>query len=193
MYYKKFNGKKRDLLLLTGDIQPIDEESCYTFCEEIIKITKQFQCTEMITTGGIGLSYIPEKPKVYCTGNEKKLFQEYVKKGMLIEKDIFGVVGPIIGVSGVLLGLGKKRKVPGVALLAETFGNPIYLGVKGAQEILQVLEKKFHYGFDIKKMSKDFTALEAELAGKTQEWMNEVAAVQQAGAQAKKKDFNYIG
>ena len=31
LYYKKFNGKKRDLLLLTGDIQPIDEESCYTF------------------------------------------------------------------------------------------------------------------------------------------------------------------
>ena len=37
IYYKKFRDKnKRDLLLLTGDIQPIDEESCYSFCEEVL-------------------------------------------------------------------------------------------------------------------------------------------------------------
>src|SRR3989344_6479049 len=42
MYYKQFRDhSKKDLLLLTGDIQPIDEESCYSFCEEIIKIAKQ--------------------------------------------------------------------------------------------------------------------------------------------------------
>src|SRR3989338_8951316 len=70
LYYKKFNdGKKRDLLLLTGDIQPIDEESCYTFCEEIIKIAKHFKCSEIITTGGIGLQNIPEKPRVFATSN----------------------------------------------------------------------------------------------------------------------------
>src|SRR3989339_2044149 len=66
LYFKKFNdAKKRDLLLLTGDIQPIDEESCYTFCEEIIKIAKHFKCSEIITTGGIGLQNIPERPRVF--------------------------------------------------------------------------------------------------------------------------------
>ena len=44
LYYKKYNGKskKKDLLILTGDIQPIDEESCYTFCDVLLKLIKQF-------------------------------------------------------------------------------------------------------------------------------------------------------
>ena len=113
MYYKKFNGggKRRDLIFLTGDIQPIDEESCYSFCEEVLKILKHFQCSEMVTTGGIGLRTIPERPRVFCTANNAVLLKEYTAKELAVEKQIFGVVGPVVGVSGVLLGLGKKRGI----------------------------------------------------------------------------------
>lgn len=204
IYYKKFgsegNGsgkkkpsRKRDLLLLAGDIQPIDEESCYAFCEEIIRIAKQFKCTEIITTGGIGLQNIPEKPKVFCTANDAGLFKEYIKKGMLVEKNIFGVVGPIIGVSGILLGLGKKRGVKAVSLLAETFGNPLYLGIKGAKEILTVLQQKFDFGVNLKKMNRDIVELENELVKRTMEWASEELAGSQAGATAKKSEVHYIG
>jgi len=100
VYYKKFKNKdKRDLLLLTGDIQPIDEESCYSFCDEVLKLIKKFGGAEVVTTGGIGLQQVPEKPRVYCTGNDEELMQKYIKKGILVERDIFGVVGPIIGAS----------------------------------------------------------------------------------------------
>ncbi len=193
IFYKKSKGKGRDLLLLTGDIQPIDEESCYTFCDEILKIVKKFNCSEIITTGGIGLQEVPETPKVYVTGNDETLFKDYVKKGMLTEKEIFGVVGPIVGVSGVLLGLGKKQDVKGVALLAETFGHPMYLGIKGAKEILRVLEKRFKLGFDIKKMTKEISEVEKELLKKTKEWASESLHLAQAGAKARDKDANYIG
>lgn len=195
MFYKAFNdptGKKQDLLLLTGDIQPIDEESCYTFCEEILKIVKQFQCSEMVTTGGIGLQHPPEKPKVFCTANDSKMLKEYIQKEMLVESDIFGVVGPIIGVSGVLLGLGKKRGVKGVALLAETFAHPLYLGVKGAKEIIRVLEKRFKYGLDQNRMNKEIIEIEKEVSKKTKEWMGELMA-SHAGAKPKKKEVSYIG
>jgi uncharacterized protein len=193
IYYKKFSGTKRDLLLLTGDIQPIDEESCYSFCDEIIKIAKEYKCSEMITTGGIGLQNLPDKPKVYCTANDEKLFKQYTKKGMFVEKNIYGVVGPIIGVSGVLLGLGKRKNVKGASLLAETFGHPMYLGVKGAKEILKVLEKKFDFGLNIKKMSKEIIELEKEIMGKTKEWATEMLTSARAGAKAKKKEVSYIG
>jgi uncharacterized protein len=193
IFYKKTNGKGRDLLLLTGDIQPIDEESCYTFCDEVLKIVKKFNCSEIITTGGIGLQEVPETPKVYVTGNDESLFKDYVKKGMLTEKNIYGVVGPIVGVSGVLLGLGKKQEVKGVALLAETFGHPMYLGIKGAKEILRVLEKRFKLGFNIKKMTKEITEAETELLKKTKEWASESLHTAQAGAKGKNSDFNYIG
>jgi len=194
VYYKKYSGKskKRDLLLLAGDIQPIDEESCYTFCEEVLKIVKHHKCVEMITTGGIGLQHVPDNPKVFCTGNDAKLFKEYVKKGMHVEKDIFGVVGHIVGVSGILLGLGQKRKVKGVSLLAETFGNPLYLGIKGAKEILKVLEKKFKWGIKLDRISKNIVEVENELIKTTQEWASEMQWLQ-AGTKAKNKEVHYIG
>jgi uncharacterized protein len=194
IYYKKFNGNsKRDVLFLVGDIQPVDEEGCYSFCEEILKIAKHFKCTEIVTTGGIGLQNPPEKSKVYCTSNDKDLLKSYTKKGMNVKKEIFGVVGPIVGVSGILLGLGKLRKVKGVALLAETFGHPMYLGIKGAKELLKVLENKFKFGINIKKMSKEIIEMEKDLMGKTKEWLAELSGTSRAGAKAKQKEVSYIG
>jgi len=195
IYYKAFgkNSKKRDLLILTGDIQPIDEESCYTFCEEVLKVALQFRCKEMITTGGIGLQNIPDEPKVYCTSNDAGLFKDYTKKGLGVEKNIFGVVGPIIGVSGVLLGLGKKRGVKAVSLLAETFAHPMYLGVKGGKEILSVIEKKFRYGVDLKKVSQEIVEIEKQLMKKTKEWATEAVSHSRAGAKPKAKEVSYIG
>ncbi|MBI2662654.1 PAC2 family protein [Candidatus Woesearchaeota archaeon] len=194
LYYKKFNSKtKRDLLILVGDIQPIDEESCFSFCDEIIKIAKHFKCTGIITTGGIGLQQIPEKPRVYCTANNSKILKEYQQKNMLVEKDIFGIVGPIVGVSGILLGLGRKRKMNGVAILAETFGHPLYLGIKGAKEVIRVIDTKLKYNIDLKKMSREISEVEKEIAKKTHDWLAEINQTQAAGAQSKKKEASYIG
>src|SRR3989344_477432 len=191
MYYRKSVGpKKRDYLFLTGDIQPIDEESCYLFCEEVIKIAQQYNCSEMITTGGIGLQHVPEKPKVYCTGNDAKLVKEYTLSGLQVEKNIFGIVGPIVGVSGILLGLGKKRGMKGVALLAETFAHPMYLGIKSGKELLRVLEGKNKFGINLDKMSKEIIEVEKELLKKTKQWHDEMMA---AGAKSKKKEAGYIG
>ena len=110
----------------------------------------------------------------------------------LVEKDIFGVVGPIIGVSGILLGLGKKHDVKGVSLLAETYANPLYLGIKGAKEVLRVIEKRFNWGINLKKMSREIIEAENEVMKKTKEWALETLS-SQAGAKAKKKETSYIG
>jgi len=194
MYYKKFNGggKRRDLIFLTGDIQPIDEESCYSFCEEVLKILKHFQCSEMVTTGGIGLRTIPERPRVFCTANNAVLLKEYTAKELAVEKQIFGVVGPVVGVSGVLLGLGKKRGINGVSLLAETFAHPMYFGIKGAKEILRVLDAKLQLHMDLKKMHKEIIAVEKDLLKKTNEWLAEMGSTH-AGAKAKEHEATYIG
>jgi len=195
IYYKKFNSKskKNDLILLTGDIQPIDEESSYNFCEEILELVKLHKCKEMVTIGGIGLQQIPEAPKVYCAGNSASLYKSFVRNGTGVEKTIFGVVGPIIGVSGVLLGLGKKKGIFGVALLAETFGHPMYLGMKGGQEVLSILEKRYHLGINLKKLNKEILELEIELIKKTKEWTSEITAHSGAGAKPKNEEVNYIG
>ena len=73
MYLKQFNGKaKNDLLFLVGDIQPMNEESSHKFCQTMITLLKEFEGNEIITLGGIGQQNVPEKPKVYCTGTDRK-------------------------------------------------------------------------------------------------------------------------
>lgn len=167
LYYKRMkNGN--DLLLLAGDIQPIDEVSCYEFSEKILDIMQDFKGQEVITLGGIGLQNIPKKPKVYCTGNSKDIIERY-KKGVNVHAQLHGVVGPIVGVSGLLLGLAEKRKIPAISFLAETYGHPMYLGVKGAREILKILDKKLKLGIDLKDLDKEIMELESEIVKKTEE------------------------
>ena len=188
LYYKKFgNGKKRDLLILTGDVQPVDEVSSYEFCDKLIEIAKKFKSKEIITTGGIGLQEIPENPRVFITGNGKKIIDAYAKN-TTVEKKIHGVVGPIVGVSGLLVGLGKMRQMDGVALLAETFGHPMYLGVKGAHEILKVLNAKLGLKLNLNKLDKEIQHLEKETIRRN----NKMNALRQAIKKGK-NETSYIG
>jgi len=90
------------------------------------------------------------------------------------------------------VGLGKKRGVKGVALLAETFGHPMYLGIKGAKELLKVLDDRFNLGMDLKKLSKEIVKLEKEVMKRTKEWA-EVSKKKTAGAHGRNKEASYIG
>lgn len=169
IYYKKFNNsKKNDLLLIAGDIQPIDEESSYLFCEEILNLFEKLKGKELITIGGIGLQDVPKTPKVYCTGNSKEIVAKYVKGTKATDK-IYGVVGPIIGVSGLLVGLAEKRKIKGIAMLAETIGHPMYLGVNGAREIMKILQQKLDLKIHLKELDKEIKGLEKEMIKTTKE------------------------
>jgi len=192
IYYKKMK-KGPDLLLLAGDVQPIDEVSCYEFCERILDIVEDFKGKEIITLGGVGLQNVPKKPKIYCTGNSKKIIDKY-KKGTSLNEKLHGIVGPIVGVSGILLGLADKRKIQSIAFLAETFGHPMYLGVKGAREILKVLNKKLNLDIKIKNMDKEIKDMESEMIKRTEE-LSEVSK-QTALKKVKSKigkDVSYIG
>jgi proteasome assembly chaperone (PAC2) family protein len=93
---------------------------------------------------------------------------KYVKETNA-SNELHGVVGPIIGVSGLLLGLAEKRKIPSITLLAETFGHPMYLGIKGAREILKILNKKLDTGINLKDMDKEIKELESEMMKRTEE------------------------
>jgi uncharacterized protein len=191
IYYKKFNDKKKnDLIMLVGDVQPIDEESSYEFCEAILDLCHKTGCKEIITLGGIGLQDVPKTPKVYCTGNNEKIVKKYTTNTKATSK-IYGVVGPIVGVTGLLVGLAK---IDAIALLAETIGHPMYLGVKGAREILKILEKKLALKVNLKELDKEITGLEKEMLKTTQELAevsNDTAINKLKGKL--KSEMSYIG
>ncbi len=190
LYFKKM--KKQDLLFLAGDLQPTDEVSCFEFSEVVLDLCKKLGCREVITLGGIGLGEAPKEPKVYCTANNKKIISKYMK-GTKVRNDIYGVVGPIIGVSGVMVGLATKKDMEGIALLAETLGHPMYLGITGAKEILTVLNSKLSLSLDLKEIENEIMQIEKELLKKVSDLGEaaKAAAIKKGGIV--EKETSYIG
>lgn len=182
IFYKKI--KNKDLLFLSGDIQPVEDESCYDFCEKILDLFETFKGKEIITLGGIGLSQPPENPKVFCTANTHEIIKKYTKDNA-ISNNLFGLVGPIMGVSGLLLGLGKERNIPSISLLAETYGHPTYLGIKGAREILKKLNKSLTLNMNLKDLDREIKEIEKEI--------KKINALQKIKEKPKKPGLSYIG
>ena len=164
-YYKKI--KEKEFIFLGGDVQPVDEIGSYEFCHEVLKLFKKFNGKKIITLAGIGLPKIPNNPKVYATGNSKEIMKFFNDKR--INNEIFGTVGPIIGVTGLLIGLAKEYEIDAICLLSQTFGHPNYLGIKGARELLKVLDSKFKFDLDFGSLEKEIKEIEKEIKNKTQE------------------------
>jgi uncharacterized protein len=181
--------RKRDILILAGDIQPVDEVSSYTFTEHILKEFQKIGGKEIITLGGIGLSDVPERPRVFCTGTKRKMINDF-KKGLHLQTKLYGVVGPIVGVSGLLVGLAPEYKMDALALLCETHGHPMYLGIKGARELLTILDKKYSLKINVKDLEKEIERIEEEILKRREEIME----VQEQNEQAKRGErISYIG
>ena len=151
IFHKKV--KNTDFLLMAGDVQPMDEKGCYEFCDVVLDVFEKYKGSEIITLGGVGLQQPPKKPKVYCTANSKPHLNTLKKYGA--NTNIYGVVGPIIGVSGLLVGLAKERNIKASALLAETFGHPAYIGINGAKAILQIISRKYNLSLDLSQLKEN--------------------------------------
>ena len=189
IYYKK---GKQDLLFLAGDVQPIDEVGSYEFSDKILDIAQGFRCKEIITLGGIGLTDIPKKPKVYCTANTKSIIKRY-KNGIKFNDKLYGIVGPIIGVTGLLLGLAEKRKIPAISFLAETYGHPMYLGVKGAREILKIVNEKLRLKIQLDKLDEEIKSIDKELLRRTEQLGEITKQTAIKKLKSKIKEVDYIG
>ena len=192
VYYAKLKGKDHDLILIAGDLQPNDEVSCYSFSELMLDMLQEFGGNEIITIGGIGIMDEPDEQKIHTTGNSKEIIKRYKRYGKLNNK-IYGVVGPIIGVTGLLVGLAEEYEMQAIALLAETFGHPMALGIKVARSILRIIDKRVGLNINIKQLDKEIARLEKEMKQRKGDLMH---AMQQSGVmqqESSEDDVKYIG
>jgi proteasome assembly chaperone (PAC2) family protein len=102
---------------LTGDTQPSLEDNVahYDLCDEILDFAEKYGSKFIVTMGGV----VTTKPgnDVYISATSKKLAQKHQDKGA----EIYGE-GRIIGATGLLLGLAKRRGWKGICLLGATTG-----------------------------------------------------------------------
>lgn len=191
IYHVRLRGSRKNIIFISGDIQPINEEACYEFCDEVLQLVKGFGAKEVVTLGGIGLSEIPKSPRVYITGTAPAIVRKYAKDTKAITR-LYGVVGPIVGVSGVMLGMAKRNRMKGVSLLAETYGHPMYLGMKGAREILKILVKRLSIRISMKELNREIEKIEKDIVSRA----DELASARQTRAvpgRAMVEENSYIG
>ena len=126
--------EKNHYIILTGDSQPSLEDTVahYDLCDEILNFAEKYGSKFIVTMGGV----VTSKPgnEVYIAATSEKLAQKHLDKGT----QIYGE-GRIIGATGLLLGLAKRREWKGICLLGATTGFGAERGV--ALSLFKVLTK----------------------------------------------------
>jgi len=126
--------EKNHYIILTGDLQPSLEDTVahYDLCDEILNFAEKYGSKFIVTMGGV----ITSKPgnEVYIAATSEKLAQKQLDKGT----HIYGE-GRIIGATGLLLGLAKRRGWKGICLLGATTGLGAERGV--ALSLYKILTK----------------------------------------------------
>jgi len=189
LYY--FRKNNQDFLFLTGDAQPSDERASYELTEVLLDVVETFKGKRIITLGGIGLTEIPQEPAIYVTGNNKSFIQEFKKIGA--NPNLFGIVGPIIGVSGLLLGLATPRKMQAASLLGETFGHPMYIGLKEAKKILVLLDKKYKFKLNLKELDAEIKLMDKEINSNEENYSGEITSKKNSKKLSKLKKYQELG
>jgi len=175
-------GKKNDLLILVGDVQAVTSDAQYEVTGKMLDFCGKKGAGLLITLGGYGTGKAPAAPRVFGIVSNKPMVEKYKKYGI-----IFGESrGSIIGAAGLLIGLGKIRKMPGLCLMGETHGG--FVDAKSARAVLDVLCKVLEIKVDMKKL--DERAKESEKFSKKME--QEALAAKGMGAPAGKHDLSYI-
>ena len=181
----------RNLILLSGDVQPVDEESSYEFSNLIVELAHKHGCKEVITLGGIGLGTEPNNPKVYGVANSEKARDRFMK---LTNKVNFKKMkaDAIIGATGLILGLSTFKNMYGVSLLVETFGHQFHIGLKESKALLKALKDILEIDVKLSDLDKEIKREEKEKV-KSIEDQKKVLSKTVKRMYSKSSDTSYIG
>ncbi|MCX6776480.1 MAG: proteasome assembly chaperone family protein [Candidatus Micrarchaeota archaeon] len=149
-FYAWRNPKKgkSDLLMLVGDVQAITPEAQFEVCNALLDYFEKMNGKRIYTLGGYGVGKIVENPRVLGSATHKEVVEELKKYGV-----VFGeATGSIIGAAGLLLGIGKIRKMEGACLMGETHGG--YVDAKSAKSVLNVLTKILGVNINLNKLDE---------------------------------------
>jgi len=186
-----YKGKNRDVVLLSGDVQPLDERSSYEFCEKILDLAQELGCSEVITLGGIGLPSEIKNPVVFGAVTDKETLLRYRKfKG--VNFNASQRVEAIFGASGLLLGLARLRGMTGISLLAETYAHQLHLGFKEAKLLLQELTKIIDVKVNLNGLETQIKARDHEKARAKEEHQSKLIKALKPQV-SEKTDSIYIG
>jgi uncharacterized protein (TIGR00162 family) len=140
LYYSR--GDTNDLILLSGDAQPVTPESEYELAEEIVKICDTLAVKTIYTLAAYITGAFSKNPKVYGTSTVLQIVNEFQKYDVSTMNS-----GSITGMNGLILGVGKRKGITGICLLGETSGYVV--DAKASKIVLEALIKMLDLKLDL--------------------------------------------
>ena len=139
---------------------------------------------------------MPKDPSIYFAANNPKILKKY-SAGAKPKKELHEIIGPIVGVTGLLPGLAGSRNIPAITLLAETFESPGYIGLKEAKKIIKHLNKKLELKLKEKKIDKDLEIevpkIKTPVKKKNNKIKKQNKKIEKVPEEANGKTHHYIG
>lgn len=180
IYHTEIN--KKNFLFISGDTQPLNKYYSYLTAENIVNIVKETEPQLIMTLGGIGLTNAVDDARVFITTTDKKYLKEFdtfiihepkanksgkksakpkkkTKKKLTknnLNVSLFGYVGPIIGLTGLVTAISGLYNIPNVVLLTETLSDPFHFGINESKKILSLLSEKYNLNVNLKTYEKEF-------------------------------------
>jgi len=136
-----------DLLLLTGDSQPIVPGSEYVLTEQILDDMTKFDISNIYSLAAYVTGTFTNAPKIYGTATATKLV------GLFRNHNVSSLDnGNITGMNGIIIGLGKLRGIDGLCLLGETSGYVI--DAIAAKKILETITRILNIQINMDEITK---------------------------------------
>jgi len=177
-----YKGKKRDVLILLGDIQAMSSVGQYEVAGATLDFCKKVNVTEILTVGGYSTGKISEDRRIFGVATSDPLRARLKKYGI-----IFGEAkGSIVGAAGLLPAIGKLRGIEGSCIMGETHGS--YIDTASARQIVLMLAKYLEIKIDLKRLNERAQESQKVLK-KVQE---EVQKSMEAQFEASSKNVSYI-
>jgi hypothetical protein len=177
MYFWTKEDGGRDIILYTGDAQPVNPEAAYGLADKALEIGKSLGVGTVITVGAYITGEFVSEPRVFGTGTDKELLREFKAAGVSLINE-----GSVTWMNGLLVGLSKLRDLKAVFLSGETSGY--VADARAARAVLMSLSEKMNLKIDLGELEKK--AEENEPLVKSMVEM-------QARARAEKSETGYIG
>ena len=146
-YWLNNDDASHDLVLYTGDAQPILPEGAFRLSEAVVNLAQQLGVDTLVTVGAFITGQISDNPKVYGAASEKELVKELQSLDVQIIDS-----GAVTWMNGLIPGLAKVRNLKGLFLSGETSG--FMVDPRAAMIILRVLIRKLGLKIEMKELEE---------------------------------------
>ena len=185
-----------DLILLTGDSQPVVPGSEYVLSEQLLDLITKFKISNIFSLASYVTGTFVNEPKIYGTATNPEIVKSFRSFNISTLDN-----GNITGMNGLILGLGKLRGIEGTCLLGETSGYVI--DAKASKNLLEILNKILGIKInmdEINKRSKDteilIKNLEQQMMAKSGQYPQSISGEEQDEElmfpQNRKSNMGYI-